>query len=117
MGKPFDFERPASGAAKQRFHNAARRQLRALAVELVLPANSFDLRSNKGGNAVSGEVTLHGEHVYVQAGQCGLGLLYRSCKHRRDYTGGPNHWTPLDMLNRPVELAALISRNLGNVRW
>src|SRR3546814_14054234 len=61
---------------------------------------SFDLRSNQGGIAVSGEITLHHEHVYVQVCQpatgADSGILIRSCKGRRDYTGGPNNFAPLD---------------------
>src|SRR3546814_2839377 len=49
---------------KRRFHTVARARLRRLAVELGFPPASFDLRSNQGGIAVSGEVTLHHERVY-----------------------------------------------------
>src|SRR3546814_7738569 len=40
--------------------------MRRLADALALDEGSFDIRSNKGGPAVSGEVTLHGEDVWVQ---------------------------------------------------
>ena len=46
---------------KQRFHTAARARLRRLATTLGFPSGSFDLRSNPGGIAVSGEITLHHE--------------------------------------------------------
>jgi hypothetical protein len=116
----FNFDRPAHGGygpgtAKKQFHFAARRQLRHLALALRLPEGSYEISSNKGGNAVSGEVTLHGEAIYVQAGQCGLGLLFRRCKGRKDYGSGldcPNCWTPLAGLNRPIELARIIKRKL-----
>ena len=54
---------------KRRFHSAARTRLRHLAAELGFSRTSFDLRSNKGGIAVSGEITLHHEHVYIQVCQ------------------------------------------------
>jgi hypothetical protein len=36
------------------------------------------------------------------------GILFRSCRDRQDYCGGPNNFASLDLLNRPVELARLI---------
>jgi hypothetical protein len=101
--------------AKARFHRAAKKALRAVAVELKLPAGSFEVRSNQGGIAVSGEVTLHGESLYVQASQpfgggTHMGLLIRSCKGRKDYTGGPNGFASLDLLNDVPALADTIRR-------
>ena len=40
------------------------RLLRRLAEALALQPAAFDLRFNKGGIAVSGEVTLHGDELY-----------------------------------------------------
>ncbi len=78
---------------KRRFHSTARARLRQLANELRLPTGSYDLRSNQGGIAVSGEITLHHEAVYIQVSQSalggGMGVLIRTCRGRRDYTGGP----------------------------
>lgn len=104
-------------AQKRRFHATARSRLKQLAAELRLPAGSFDIRSNKGGIAVSGEVTLHHEGAYVQAGQFGLssghGILIRSCKGRRDYTGGPNHFVALTLLDDIPALAATVRAITG----
>jgi hypothetical protein len=97
---------------KRRFHTAARARLRRLAVELGFPPASFDLRSNQGGIAVSGEITLHHERVYVQvcqpATRADSGILIRTCEGRRDYTGGPNHFAPLSMLDDMPALAARV---------
>jgi hypothetical protein len=38
----------------------------------------------------------------------GSGILFRSCKGRKDYVGGPNNFAPLDLLNNPEELAQRI---------
>ncbi len=88
---------------KRRFHAAARARLRRLAAELGFPHASFDLRSNQGGIAVSGEITLHHARVYVQvcqpATRADSGILIRTCDGRRDYTGGRNHFAPLSMLD------------------
>jgi hypothetical protein len=97
---------------KRRFHNVARARLRRLAAELGFPPASFDLRSNQGGIAVSGEITLHHEHVYVQvcqpATRADTGILIRTCEGRRDYTGGRNHFAPLSMLDDIPALAARV---------
>ncbi len=109
-----DFRRPVAcdGEAKRAFHNHARRQLKQLADALGLAPGSFDLRSNSGGIAVSGEATLHADHVYVQACQPAAGhdtgLLFRTCQGRKDYYGGPNNFASLDLLNRPEDLARRI---------
>jgi hypothetical protein len=95
---------------KQRFHTAARSRLRQLAKALGFPPNSFDVRSNLGGIAVSGEITLHHHDVYVQLCQpatgADTGILIRTCEGRRDYTGGRNHFAPLRLLDDTPTLAA-----------
>jgi len=81
--------------AKASFHSEGRAVLRKLAKQLGLTAGTYDIRSNRGGIAVSGEVTLHGEGLYVQFAQscCGNdGFMWRTCEGRKDYTGGRNHW-------------------------
>ena len=97
---------------KRAFHLAAHRQLRRLADALGLPPGTYSIRSNAGGMAVSGEITLHAERIYVQACQPATGhdsgVLFRTCQGRKDYCGGPNNFASLDLLNRPEELARRI---------
>src|SRR5260370_41360138 len=103
----FDFRRPVSydNAAKRAFHSRARRQLKRLANALGLAPGGCAISSNPGGIAVSGEVTLHADQVYVQACQPATGhdtgLMFRACQGRKDYYGGPNNFASLDLLNRP----------------
>lgn len=90
---------------KEKFHRLGKRVCRQIADAIGLQEGSFDIRSNKGGIAVSGEVTLHGEHIYIQLSQSCFGnrdrFMYRSCRDRRDYTGGPNRWMDWnDLLNK-----------------
>ena len=103
---------------KRRFHSAARTHLRHLAAELGFSPTSFDLRSNKGGIAISGEITLHHEHVYIQvcqpATRADSGILIRTCEGRRDYTGGRNHFAPLSMLDDIPALAHLVRTVIRN---
>lgn len=92
-----------SAEDKERFHRVAKKLLRRLATELEFTPGSFDLRSNKAGPAVSGEITLHHEHIYIQADQSFMGpsksLLIRTCNGRSDYSGGQNHFAPLSWLD------------------
>ena len=68
------------------------------------------MRSNAGGVAVSGEITLHHDTVYIQVSQSSMGpengVLIRTCEGRRDYTGGRNHFAPLRLLDDTPALAA-----------
>ena len=111
---PFDFRKRVAydPEAKHLFHAHARRQLRALAKALDLGDGEYDLRSNEAGIAVSGEVTLHSDHLYVQVSQpatgSDTGILFRSCEGRRDYVGGVNNFASLDSLHRPDQLARRI---------
>lgn len=74
-------------------------------------------RSNKAGMAVSGEVTLHHACAYIQVGQFGFasghGILIRTCKGRKDYIGGPNHFVDLTMLDDISALAAAVRAITG----
>ena len=98
--------------AKQRFHTAARQRLRELADYLGFAPGDYDLRSNAAGIAVSGEITLHHEHVYIQVSQSSMGpengILIRTGEGRRDYTGGNNHFAPLRLLDDMPALAAQV---------
>ncbi len=75
---------------KRRFKKAAMKYVRDLAEQLQLPQDTFDIRWNEGGIAVSGEATLHHECFYLQIS--GTGAYWRTCKGRRDYSGGNNCW-------------------------
>lgn len=96
-------------AQKTRFHREAKVRLKALAELLHLDTNDYDLRQNKAGSAVSGEITLHTDHLYVQVTQTGgdnlNAILVRTCKGREDYTGGPNNFVPLAWLDQLPRLA------------
>ena len=111
------------GAQKKLYHARGRAALRALARELRLPPNSFDVRSCPGGVAVSGEIILHGESIYIQISQpatgADSGVLIRSCNGRRDYEGGRNHFAPLALLDELAALAgyvrAVMSEDLSRI--
>lgn len=82
--------------AKREFLRLGQHMAVNLAQQLGLDKKDYDVRVNKAGIAVSGEVTLHTDCRYIQFGQfCGatdLGFLVRTCKGRKDYVGGQNHY-------------------------
>lgn len=90
-------------ADKDKFHRAAKRALNHIAKNLLgLTKDQFEVRSNKGGPAVSGEVILHTDTLYVQVSKSLMGpgseIMYRSCKGRKDYCGGQNHFIGVERL-------------------
>ncbi|RWE28769.1 MAG: hypothetical protein EOS78_31510 [Mesorhizobium sp.] len=115
----FDWNRSCSydEQQKKRFHTTARSRLKKLAAELNLSSDSYDLRSNKAGIAVCGEITLHHDDAYIQVSQFGLssghGILIRTCKGRKDYIGGANHFVALGMLDDIPALAAAVRAITG----
>lgn len=124
MAAIYDWTKSCDGrnGDKEAFHSSARRMLKALAKDMGFAAGSFDIRSNKGGPAVSGEITLHHEDVYIQVSNPGnrqeRGLMIRTCEGRKDYTGGRNHFAPLTWLNdaeRP-KLAKLVEQVIEQKR-
>ena len=97
---------------KRRFHRKARVRLRQLAHALRFAPGEFEVRSQLGGVAVSGEIIMHCTNVYVQicqpATRADSGILIRTCDGRKDTTGGRNHFAPLRLLDDMPELAARV---------
>lgn len=116
----FDWYRRCAYDAEQKrqFHRHGRAKLKALAKEMRFAPGSFDIRSSQGGVAVSGEITLHHERVYLQVCQpatgADSGILIRTCEGRRDYTGGRNHFAPLSRLDEPALLAEYVRAVMSN---
>ena len=98
--------------AKEEFLKRGRRQLRRVARAMGLVTGQYEVRINRGGNAVSGEVTLHSDHVYCQLYQpctrAGANLLYRTCEGSKDYCGGHNNFLPGNMLNDADKIARIL---------
>jgi hypothetical protein len=99
---------------KKLFHSEGRRAMKALADALGYDRSDFDLRCNQGGIAVSGEITIHSDEVYIQLSCNGRGgeVLYRRCDGRRDYTGGRNHHAAMREVTLLSTLAARICHDL-----
>ena len=83
---------------------------------LQLASGTYEMRVCAGGPAVSGEVILHADALYVQVSIGGFGrgeILLRRCRGRADYVGERNHWARMAELVDPATLAARIARELG----
>lgn len=93
----------AGASKKDCLHREGKKFLKAIVKELGIPAGTFDIRSNMGGVAVSGEVTLHSERLYVQlsetfGGSKGVSIMFRTVKGLTDYTGGGNNFASVNDL-------------------
>ena len=101
-----------NGDHKLSWHLEAQDRLKRLAKELGLSDRTYDIRSNMGGPAVSGEVTLHGEDIYVQVSQSSggprMGILFRTCESRKDYSGGTNYFGHIFELEDIASLAGRV---------
>jgi hypothetical protein len=90
---------------KALFHKLAKAALTE--VGLDLGHNKSTVRSNLGGVAVSGEITLHTDRIYIQISRGVLGkskgIMFRSVKCATDHYGGPNHFTSLQALAENYE--------------
>ncbi len=96
---------------KERYHSIARKFLRKVAEEcLGLTKGQYDLRTNKAGPAVLGDTILHTDKVYVSMGGLCGDVLIRSCKSRKDYTGGTNHSLQIENLHLQEEAFIRILR-------
>ena len=92
---------------KRKFHRIGRKVCQKIADALCLTPGTYDIRSNMGGIAVSGEVTLHAEDIYIQFSNCSISdsFMYRKCGGRKDYCGKGNHWMTYKDLDEYFEQA------------
>ena len=101
----------AEPSDKDRFHLESKRLLRILAKQLGLNAGYYELRSNKGGVAVSGEIILHSSSLYVLIHGAwsyrGIQIMFRRCSGRNDMAGKVNHYAPIHAL---LDMKTLVRR-------
>jgi hypothetical protein len=105
---------------KARFHRKGRALLREIARLMKIPEGTYEIRSNMGGIAVSGEVILHSENIYVQLSQSFIGpdagVMYRRCNGRKDCCGGRNHWMSWAQL-LDLDATAQIIKRVADDSW
>ena len=104
-----------TGANKDRWHRLGQGLARTLAQKMGL--EDFSIRSCKGGPAVTGEIVLHADWIYIQFGISCFGgdtqFMYRTCKGLKDYTGGMNRWMAFDKLLDLDKVAAKLMECKG----
>lgn len=101
----------SSAASKAKFHAEGKKFLKAFASEVGL-AGACDIRSSLGGPGVLGEVILHADGLYMQLFESmgpGVRVLYRSCKGRKDSSGGNNMYVAMKDLQDEDALARFIA--------
>ncbi|SAL07218.1 hypothetical protein AWB81_07965 [Caballeronia arationis] len=99
--------------AKRDFHFYGAKFLRSLAVRIGLERGTHHVRSNMGGNAVSGEVYLMHDKLYMwitQSFNYEVVLFYRACNGRRDHIGGENNSLRVADLADEGRAAAFVER-------
>lgn len=103
--------------AKVKFKRESMALLRKVVKALGLVKGAYDLRYNPAGIACSGDATLHTDYIYVSFNLdvCDW-VLVRTCKGRKDYTGGPNRWYPFAKLatEGAEGLATFVTKVLDN---
>ena len=102
---------------KRAFHREARSALRIAARHMGLGPGDYDLRSNMAGTAISGDIVLHADEIYIQVSiPCfgpGREVMFRRCKGRSDYRGLHNNFCDIAVLADPVRFTALVARETG----
>lgn len=77
--------------------------LNRLAESMRLGKGEYSVRLCEGGIAVPGEIILHSEHLYLQIcpswSSPTAQIMFRSCKGQKDYTGGQNNWSRIEVLD------------------
>lgn len=94
---------------KETFARIGKKIAREIAKLMELAPGTFDIRYNKAGSAVMGDLRLHTDSLYLtlEPSCTGLGFMYRSCKSRKDYTGGRNQWAQYSELH---DLSKLVEK-------
>lgn len=104
---------------KRAFHREARSALRMAARHMGLEPDQYDLRSNMAGQAISGDVVLHAEEIYIMVSVSCFGpgreVMFRRCQGRSDYRGLANNFCDIAVLADPVRFTALVTRETGLV--
>ena len=94
--------------AKENFHKAGKKFLKELGNFLNL--GNFEVKSNKGGIAVSGEVTLYSDILMIQVSadtSCFGNIMFRAVNGKKDYTGKGNNWC--DIQNAQMKISCFLS--------
>lgn len=77
---------------KDVFARLGKQIAKEIATLLNLPKDTYEIRYNKAGPAVLGDVILHSDNVYIELSPSVTGpwFYFRECKGKKDYHGGRN---------------------------
>lgn len=102
---------------KNRLHTDGKKVLKILAKKLYLQPGDYEIRSNKGGIAVAGEITLHANTIYIQIQDSflgeGLQIMFRRTNGRKDFVGQVNTFASLHALLDVDQLCERMRRVSG----
>lgn len=103
---------------KKALGSAMKRVLKAVAEELKIPKDGYDVRYNAGGTAVAGDGVLHSDNLYVSMSpdMKDFGILVRTCNGRKDYCGGVNNfisWRTFERFRGARDFATSVKGLLG----
>lgn len=107
MMKPVELRKLKSLMGNCSYHESNKREFKRLGMKMMRELRTAlgieaDVRYSAGGIAVSGDCILHGDSVYVSFNaDMTYGIMCRSCNGRKDYSGGANHWFPVENLETP----------------
>lgn len=104
---------------KKKFEATGKKAMKELAS--LLGMVDFDIGFNRAGMACSGDLRLmgfdrDGRGVYFLMNKdftSAFGVLYRTIKHMKDFTGGRNHYFPFEELKTPELIRKRISELHG----
>ncbi len=103
-------------AIKSDFHRASKSLLRRLADAMGLEKGEYEISSSLAGIAVSGEIILHTDYLYIVISEGGfMPVMYKTCDGMKDYQGGDNHWAPIEALKDIQVFADYLKLVLGGV--
>lgn len=102
--------------AKKDFHLWSEYYLRLIADKLGLRPGEYKLGHCNGGDAVSGEIILHSDKLYVQfyQGTETNSFLWRKCNGMSDYTGETNQWMRWDSLKNIDSVVKTMAKHVGH---
>ena len=106
------------GKVKATFGRLGKQAFKELAAYLGL--KEYDVNFNKSGVAGSGDLTLMGmfspgNGIYISFSKDGFGpgVLYRTIKHMKDYSGGTNNFFNESEFATPEKIKAKVDRLIG----
>lgn len=104
--------------AKKLFHTDGRKALKRLADALGLLPEGFTVRSNLSGIAVSGEIMLQTDEIYVELSLGALGPGHEILFRRVNGRGGDrNHWDSVHELVQPGRSPPAFDANFISRHW